>query len=93
MGHQDHGPLVRIGEVAEQLHRLRLQLRVQAGRRLIQEQEAGAADQLRTDAGTLALAAGEPVDPSVLASLQRQLAEHPPHGGQEHAPIGVVGQP
>ena len=74
VGDQDHRAPA-IGQVAEQLHHLRLGAGVQAGGGLVQEEQPRLGEQLDAHGHPLALAAAQGGDQVVLAVLQPQLTD------------------
>ena len=78
---------------AQQPHHARLEARVEAGRRLVEEQQARAAEQLGRHAGALALTAGERPDARVRMLVERQLVHHPLDARLDVAGRGVARQP
>ncbi len=64
-----------VRQLAEQRHHLRLEPRVHAGGRLVEEQQTGPRQQLGGDGGALALTSRQGCDPLAGVSLQRELTE------------------
>ncbi len=67
------GAVAAPGESVQRLHHRLVVRRIQAGGRLVQEQQCRTGEQLKRDAGPLALAAGEPTDRGVGMVTQSQL--------------------
>lgn len=74
MGDDQHGAAV-VGEAAQQLHDVAVHARVEAGGRLVEEDQGGLGQQLQGDRDALALAAGEGGDLLLLVDVELQLAE------------------
>ena len=75
MGDQEHS-LPAVGEPAGQLHQPALKTGIQAGRRLVEQQQLGAADQLEGHRGALSLPAREVADPPLADVFEADLVEH-----------------
>ena len=75
MGHDDDGP-PRPCQVAQRLHERFLVARVEAGCRLVEEEERRLGQELAADAHPLALPAGQAIQAEVRALLEVQLRHH-----------------
>jgi len=81
----------RLGQLAEQLHQPQLEARLQAGRRLVQEQHARPPEQLGRHGDALALPAGEVRDPRAAVVLERELRQDAPDDRVAVARLRVAG--
>jgi hypothetical protein len=99
VGDHDDGPAV-VGEAAQHVHHRAVHAGVEAGGRLVEEQQRRLGQQLQGDADALALAAGEAVHVLVGALFQAQFTDHlvdpgPPlgfGGVLREAQLGGVGE-
>ena len=81
-----------VGEAAQQLHDVAVHARVEAGGRLVQEDQRRLGQQLQGDGDALALAAGERGDLLLLVDVELELAQHLVDAGVALGLGGVAGE-
>ncbi len=95
LGHRvgdDEDRAAVVGEAAQQLHDVAVHARVEAGGRLVQEDQRRLGEQLQGDGDALALAAGEGADLLVLVDVELELAQHLVDAGLALGARGVGGE-